>query len=1157
MDVRILGALEATDGERGVDLGLRKARMAFGALALQRGAPVPIAHLAEAIWPAGPPARWESAVYSHISRLRRALEPARAPGSSTGRIETLGNAYVLHLDVDELDAQRFERRGAEGRAALGRGDPGDAREHFDAALAEWRGPVLADLGDPPFAANEAHRLEELRRVVVEERIEAALALGQHAAAVVELEQLVAEHPLRERAWELLLLALYRSGRQADALRRYQEVRAILVDELGIEPGPGLRDLEVAILRHDHELRAERGSDAITARAGTSPVADGIPVSVLLPAWLGPADDSFIGRRDEVAALLREWESIEGRRRRLVLVTGEPGIGKTRLVREACAHIARDRATVLGGRCPEEPTHVLEPFAEALGRLVSAAPARVATADTEALAGLVPGIAPGTRAIDVEDQQYRVFRAVCHALDSRVLGAPAVLVLDDVQWARAPTLQLLSHLLRADDAGPLLVIATHRDTEPSGDLDALVADLHREHRLRRIGLVGLDSDEAVMLARARGSFADAEAIADMTEGNPFYVEELVRHVAESGGLLGPESVPESVRDTIALRLLRLSDAVRRVLGIAAVAGLQFDLDVVAEASGIAVDAPDAVDDALSAAARVGMVAEHPRRVGSYTFSHALIRTVLREGLGAARQARIHRRLGEAIAARHPDRQAEAAHHLLAAAADGSDAMPGIRCARDAATQAVDRYAYDDAAALLDAALQRLPAGRDQELRCRLVLDLTRVTFLTGHRYDDVRGLLKRATTIADELGDPAISAQVLIESSRVNIEEDQWARRVEALLHRLDEGSPERIVLTAMVALHWSTSPGDRGRRLAEWALARCTALDAPARKVVLDQVQPVLDAWSPPERVLDIARRGRIAAIESGDQRFLVTALAGERRARLAMGDLAGSDEVGREYEALADSLRQPRYRAGVAQRRAMRALLAGRFAEAEVRAEESIALQPTDEFIEGYAVQLFALRFLQGRLGEVRLLLEAWAAQYERPAWGVGLGLLAAELEDHEAARSLLAHHVAARYADIPRDDLWFLALAAAATATELLRDSEGAAVLYELLAPHASRVVVAGQGALCWGSLHGWLAPLAAILGADEQTSMHFESAMVMHARLGAQPFLARDRLGFARFLRDTGGDEARARDLARTGLAIARELGMETVVRRSLDLEQVLGL
>ncbi len=229
---------------------------------------------------------------------------------------------------------------------------------------------------------------------------------------------------------------------------------------------------------------------------------------------------------------------------------------------------------------------------------------------------------------------------------------------------------------------MLVLATARDTEPNPRLEALVADLHHERRFDRVVLRGLDPTDVQALASARGSKAPSSALFAMTEGNPFFVEELVRHVAESGGALDADTLPESVRDTIARRLLRLPPEARRLLGVAAVAGSEFRLDVLARAAEFDIEA---ADDALGLAERAGVVREQTSRAGVYHFAHALIRTVLRDGLGAARRARVHRSVGEALASLDGD-QSEVARNLLAAADDGSDVLPGIDAAFAAARRA---------------------------------------------------------------------------------------------------------------------------------------------------------------------------------------------------------------------------------------------------------------------------------------------------------------------------------------------------------------------------------------------------------------------------------------------------------------------------------------
>jgi DNA-binding SARP family transcriptional activator/tetratricopeptide (TPR) repeat protein len=1138
MEVRILGALEAHEQGEAVDLGVRRTRLCFALLALSPRAPVSTGRLADVLWPEGPPARWPNALQSHISRLRKALDPGGSPRSRSARIETIGDSYVLHVDDGELDARRFELAATAGRTALSSGDHARAATLLRTALAEWRGPMLADLRDGTDGSAEVTRLEELRVVAAEEHADARIALGEHAGVVADLEVLVREHPLRERAWELLLLALYRSGRQSDALRRFQDVRAILVGELGIEPGPGLRELEGAILRQEAALTVKRA-------VGT-PIEAGA-VRVTLPAWLEPPGDAFVGRSAESAAVTDAFARAQGSAARLVVIEGEPGIGKTRLVREACGDLASRHAVVLGGRCVEDPLHVLQPFAEAIGRLAASIDteelARRRPEDVGVLSGLVPELAPHAAplaAFDADAHRFLLFRAVSNLLDARLIGRRIVVVLDDLQWAPSPAVQLVRHLLHEDEDGGLLIIATVRDSEPNADVVALCADLQRERRVDRIALRGLNPDDVARLVAARGGGPRADDVFARTEGNPFYVEELVRHVKESGGTLTSDLVPESVRDTIARRMLRLPDESRRLLGIAAVCGTDFQLAVLGRASGTDVDA---VDDALVPAVDSGVVREHLTDVGSYSFTHALMQTVLRDGLGTARRARIHRRIGEALIEFSGD-ETEIARHLLGAAADGSDCVPGVDAALRAAAHAVERYTYDDAIAVLQSARATLAAATADEsrLQCKVAITLAAALRSAGS-YDERGPVLEEAWSAATALDDPELAADVILEGcSGAIYPPEPWPARLEVIRARLPESAQARIVLTAIQADVLSAMPGDDGRALAEWSLARLDLLSPIDRQRVLTHTLAVLSASSPIERVVEYARASCDAARAAGTATELAEALSMLRRTYLAAGDLVRSEEIALEYEELVRAIRIPRFMAGVVQRRAMRALLAGRFTEAEALANEAIALQPTEEFLEGLAVQLFAIRFEQGRLGEVRPAVETWAATYERPAWQIGYAALLAESGEHAAALDVLTPFLDVGLAGvIPHDDLFFLCIAAAANTVAECGDPTHASTLYELLAPHASRVIVTAEGALCWGSVQRFLGPLAALQREMDRAAVHFEAAMAVHERLGARPFLARDRLAYARMLRAADADGVRVETLERTGHALARELGM----------------
>ncbi len=320
MDFRILGPLEVHDERGSVALGGNKPRAVLAVLLLHANEPVSSERLAVALWGEDAPSGAAKTVQVHVSRLRKALGDPEI-------VATTPAGYCLRLDHDELDARRFERLVEEGRRALVDGQAGESATILREALALWRGPPLADLAFEPFAAPEIVRLEEQRLSALESRVEADLAAGRHAALVGELQRLVAHHPTRERLAGQLMLALYRCGRQAEALEAFREARRVLVDEVGVEPGPELRRLHDAVLRQDASLDA--------------------PAATELPPELDAATaPRLTGREAELESLHRCWERARGGAGVLVALTGEYGIGKSRLVAELAGEVHRHGAAVL-------------------------------------------------------------------------------------------------------------------------------------------------------------------------------------------------------------------------------------------------------------------------------------------------------------------------------------------------------------------------------------------------------------------------------------------------------------------------------------------------------------------------------------------------------------------------------------------------------------------------------------------------------------------------------------------------------------------------------------------------------------------------------------------------------------------------------------------
>ena len=324
-DFRILGTLEVDDDGRRVDVGGARQRALLTILLLRRGEPVTADRLIEELYAGDPPPTAAKSLHAHVSRLRKAL-------GDGGRLRTEAGGYALRVGPGELDADRFAALLAEARTCLS-DDPETALATLDRALSLWRGPPFGDLGYTDFAQGELARLEELRLCCLEERLEAGLALGRHAELLPELEGLVAANPLRERLRSLQMLALYRSGRQAEALHGYQEARHALAEELGLEPGSALQALERAILNHDPGLDPPR-TDSTPAPAHAGRLAAG----------------AFVGRTIELASLQAALADAEAGRGRLVMLAGEAGIGKSRLADELASGAKRRGVQIAWGRC---------------------------------------------------------------------------------------------------------------------------------------------------------------------------------------------------------------------------------------------------------------------------------------------------------------------------------------------------------------------------------------------------------------------------------------------------------------------------------------------------------------------------------------------------------------------------------------------------------------------------------------------------------------------------------------------------------------------------------------------------------------------------------------------------------------------------------------
>jgi DNA-binding SARP family transcriptional activator len=609
VEFRILGPLEVVDERGRLPIEASKQRALLALLLLHRNEVVSAERLIDQLWGDRPPKTARKTLQMHVSHLRRALGPevvvTQAPG------------YVLSIEPGHLDLDRFEGLVEEARSA----PPATAGALLRDALALWRGPALADLEYEPFVQGEIARLEELRLAALEDRIDADHALGQHVKSVGELEALAVAHPLRERIRGQLMLALYRSGRQAEALESYREARLALVEELGIEPGRELRDLEQAILRQEESLE-------LVAPA---------------PAELeGPVRGAgtFVGRERELAELLVRLDDARGARGGVVLVAGEPGIGKTRLAGEFASRAREQGARVLTGRCWEAGgAPAYWPWVQSLraylrGTGAEAVRAQLGTAGPviaqmlPELHELVPDLPPAP-SLESEGARFRLFDATAAFLRNAAGATPLVLVLDDLQAADTPSLLLLQFLAGQVADARILIVGAYRDVELRRDhpLRSTLAELSRHDTTRRLTLSGLTELDVSRFIALTTEVDSAEALAaaihDQTEGNPLFVDEVVRLLAAQGRLgdledTGRPAIPPTVSEVIAQRLAYLPEACTDLLMDAAVVGREFSLITLGRIGG---DEPlEVLDPALA----THVVVEVPEARGRLRFSHGLVR-----------------------------------------------------------------------------------------------------------------------------------------------------------------------------------------------------------------------------------------------------------------------------------------------------------------------------------------------------------------------------------------------------------------------------------------------------------------------------------------------------------------------------------------------------
>jgi tetratricopeptide (TPR) repeat protein len=912
--------------------------------------------------------------------------------------------------------------------------------------------------------------------------------------------------------------------------------------------------------------------------------DPLPEPVVpLPARLEVArPEHFVGRAEE----LRRLEPLVARAahggRQVLLLGGEPGIGKSRLARELAVAAHARGSTVLQGRCDEDLRMPYQPFVEALTHLVDHAAEGVLERHVAEHGGelcrLVPALgrrvadAPPPRGVDNDTERYLLFSAVAGMLEAEQAQRPVVLFLDDVQWADTPTLLLLRHLVASDLRLRLTIIATFRSTELDDDhpLAKLLADLHREPDVTRVDLGGLDAEEVAQLARETTGHAldsagldAARTLQRRTSGNAFFVTEMLRH---HGDDLATAQMPGSVRDVLERRLARLGDAVRDPLAAAAVVGQEFDLELV----GRMVDDPDAIAEAVDAAADAALVVA-PRHPGDrYAFAHALIVTTLYDGQGPARRARLHRRAAEALEAMTGEgaggdrfhRVGELARHWLNA--EPADLERALRYTQLAGEHAVAQLAPDDAVRWYRQGLDLFDqlAGADDATRFELLVGLGDAQRQSGD--PEFRTTLLEAAALARRLGDgPGLIRAVLANSrgfvSASGVVDDERLHALEDALEAVGpDDSADRAVLLATLAAELAFSPADRARRVAlsDDALALARRLDDPA---ALSRVLSLrfVTLWMPEtlEERLANSDENVAAARRTGDPVAEFHAVHWRAAALVEAGRLGDAWRDVEHEAALAERLGQPTMRWLATYDHGNLEIIAGSLAEAEQHAHEALqiaTLSAQPDALSFFTSQLTNIRYEQGRLAELQPLIAQVVAENPGiPAFRAVLALACCEGDLDDEARRLLGHENASAFSELPPDVTWLPGLAIYAEVAAHLQDRDAAEVLYGLLAPWSGQVVYSGISA--WGCVDHHLGATASVIGRYEEAEEHLRRAAELNAELRAPIWVARTELAMARLLllRDGPGDREQGRALLERAAAAAQRLGSATLARRAAGL------
>lgn len=1150
MDLRILGPTEVRHDGSPVALRGAKPRQLLVLLAMRANHPVPAERLIEELWEDAPPPSAGSALRVHLGRLRQVLELERGPNTASARLPAGQHGYVLRLEPDELDAERFERRILAAREANDEGHPARAIPLLTEALDLWRGPAVADIRDLSAARSEVVRLEELHAAAFEELGAARLALGEHALVVDVLSTAVHLYPMREELVAALMLALYRSDRTADALRVYVQLEGRL-EELGARPSKALQNLEGDIL-------LQRPSpETVGARAAAGPA----PLHLHAPAV------PLVGRAGELQELLAAADEPPGDRPRLLLVAGPAGIGKTTLLDELGRRLELRGRRVLAGACELHVARPYQPVVQILDPLLAdgtASPFEAMDERTEAGSDLEPS----SDSLDTGTTRLRLFEAITDVV-ARV-EAGAVVTVEDIHWADRPTLLLLRHLVRHPRLRGVTFVCTYRDDDIPGERLELVQSLASPSHTVSTRLAPFHENEVRTFVRAVAPpervtllAEHAAQICAVTNGNPFFLRELLRELDDEPTPIADRHeltqilakvAPAGIRALVERRIARLSAQSRGLVHAAAMLDDGITVEILSAICSLTeTDALNAVEESLASR----LLIEDLHSLDRFVFPHALVRNAISAQIPGSERTALHVQIARTLAA-HPDASLVAVARHFCEAAPEHWTTEAATYAEMAGSESERHLMFAEAASWYEEAIRWLRPWERGTVYGRLQLALGRA-LANDKQLEGANRAFLDAAHAARRAGDSALLVEVAlaadgpwISGSNFRLQALSLLEEALAQLDRRDDRRRVKALVKMASALYYVDA--DREGAVVREALQIAGELDDPE---ALASARLALHRWythdpGASDARLALGSEARAAAspeTDGGRTYLLLTReLLGDL---LEAGDMAAYRSMLDRYETDARRLLSPPDIYWAMAQRATEATVLGDLLTAEQLARgAALRGYELEQLSAGTLVlQRFVIRYQQARLAEeVKTLRQASKFDTVFVAGAALAAMAMSETGNHVKAVGLVRQVLGPDGSGLPNDVFWLAAMALFGGVAARSEDRDLQHLLIDHIAPFQDHVAVFGVGGAVLGSVHQWLGCLHGALGHRHAAAGHLEEAQRVAEHLEAPFWIAQAQFDRARVLAEREGEGERtiAAELLETALATARRWGFGRILR-----------